>query len=571
MVHYNQLAYDQKQCIDLAKQMKSFVIKGYSGCGKTESLISISHELKNKRGIYLTFNRNAIADVKHRLHKNMKYSSFHALAQNHVPSHFKYRKNNPMNMKQLGEKYQLNSFDIPYSEDYKLNAKHKSARKLLEITEKPLRSLTTINQMQMINEAIRSFCKSSDDQVEAHHFHRQLWMDEDHYNNLAHYLSPIAQQYWEDMIEPNSPLNISFDAQLKYWFLSNPVLDFDFILIDDYSEGYELLDKFIVSQNAPCFVAYDEFQMLNQWGEQSTDINNSDLPSVMLSESFQVGRNITSHINLLLSAMGANTPIHSNLEGEYRCLYKSDDFNIPDAIICQTSIGAFCEFVLNQQENPDVSYAVELNKHQVKMWLDSASKLMSKQRSYYPDFCVFASWSDVLECMELNKLSASFRMFVELIESHKENISTLYNILDRECQPKSNPDCLITTVELSKNAVFDSISLSEDFELLLMTDRFMGLNHQNHKKIEDIYLENWDLVPYTKDLALIPYGEEIHGILDSKNIVPELPDQLYRITDMTLNDMKSIYVAITSAQKNLDLTNAMEVFVLLDKLSKNLD
>lgn len=551
--------------------METFVIKGYAGCGKTETLISIANELKNKRGIYLNFNRTSIFDVKDRFPKGLRYTSFHAFAQNSIPSHLKNRKNNAMTMQELSKKYKLNYFDIPYSEDYKLNAKHKSEAKYQQIKSKPTRRLTAVNQMQMINEAIRFFCKSSDDQVDPCHFHRQLWMDEEHYNNLALYLTPVAQQYWEDMIEPNSPLNVSFDAQLKYWSLSNPVLDFDYILIDDYNEGYELLDKFIVSQNAPCFVAYDEFQMLNQWHGQATDIGNSDLPFVMLSESFRTGRNLNSHINLLLSAMGANTPIHSNLGIKNKCIYKDEETKSPDGIMCKTNIGAFCELVNNQKLNPNTSYAVYCNKHQVRMWLDSANRLMNNKRSYHPDFCVFANWFDVVRSVELTRLTSEFRVFVELVKEYEDNFSVLYEILDRDCGYIEDPDCIITTIELSKNFLFENVSLSNDFELFTMPDKIHGLNHQRYKKVEDLYLENWDVIPFTQDLAFVPCGNQIHGILMVDDTVPEMSEQLDRITFMPLDSLKSLYIFLTRTRTDIYLKKSSEIFILLDKLRKNLD
>lgn len=572
MNRHIELSANQTKCIQLAKEMKSFVINGYSGCGKTETLIQIAHTLEDMRGIYIGFNKYEINHIRQKLPENTSFTTFHALASYSVPVHLKVRsKTKHLSLREMAHKYGLLSTEHPFSKEYLHEIKHKSYGRFKALSNAQTRTSSPSEKMKMIHNAVRSFCRSTDTYLKPDHFDRPLWMHEDDYEYIANELTPIAQELWNEMIGHNSNLPISHDVYLKYWLLSNPVLDFDYILIDDYNEGYSLLDQFIANQKATCVIAKDDYQQLDQWYKQPTKINYSNLYSVNLTESFVSGKSITAHTNLLLSAMGANTPIHSNLNNGSRLLFQKDMSIIPDAIISNTHIGAFCELVKMQNKFPQASYAVAFDRKNVEMWLDGAQQLIKERKSYHPELSMFRSWNEAVECIELNKSDAAFSLFIKLVNSYVDDLSPLYSILDDEYRNLDDADCAIFVAERVRGLKWESVALADDFDLELMTYKFFGINQTKVEKSDEIYLENWDLIAFPETLKLIPIKNSIQSYLLNSDICPKMAEQRYRIGDITVNTLKKIYIALASAKSEFFVGNAVELFIILEKLKNNLD
>ena len=113
-----------------------------------------------------------------------------------------------------------------------------------------------------------------------------------------------------------------------------------------------------------------------------------------------------------------------------------------------------------------------------------------------------------------------------------------------------------------------------------MSNKFSGIE-QGFKKSangtnnisQDLYLENWELLPFPNTLKLIPMRNNmVQGLLPSlESLDRRMSEQYYRITDMPIDELRLLYVAITRAKKTLYAANLSEFFILLEKLRTNLD
>lgn len=577
----NTLNQEQQHCEEFSLKLKSFKILAYAGTGKTKTLEAISFALGsiNKKGLYLAFNRAVADEAKSRFDHSVTCKTFHSLAHSHVPKNLSKKVFNPKNYpKDLAVMYHLKDSDCKYSDSYLDELKHRSYKKFMEITKRGgSRRFTPHQKMQYVNDAIKNFCKSSDSVLLEKHFDQLDWLKPVENNAAIKELLPVANRRWNDLIALDNNLNISHDVYVKYWALSNPKISgYDYLLLDEWQDSDELMNFIVSNQSIPCFYVGDKYQQIYEWRGATDSLEKLDLPTSRLTHTFRFGENLANHANLILACLGESVPLIGNPNVHTEVLYDHDAAVKCDAILCRTNKGAFSELVSQLQNFPNRKYAMLADVYEIKKWLEAAEQLIKGVKTYHPDLSAFDKWDDVIEYTELNKSDNDFASMVRLINQFSSSFSTLYSILDRVGNNPSEAECVITTVHKAKGLEWNSVYISSDFDLSLMPNKFSGVEQRFKKDITDeLYLENWELIPFPNTLKLIPNSTSfIEGIIpsiESGVLDQRMHDQTYRISDMPVEELRLLYVAITRAKKTLYASNLSEFFILMEKLRNNLD
>ncbi|EOZ8645328.1 UvrD-helicase domain-containing protein [Acinetobacter baumannii] len=572
---------EQQSCEEAALKLESFKILAYAGTGKTKTLEAISFALgsRNKKGLYLAFNRAVADEAKKRFDKSVTCKTFHSLAHSHVPEQLSKKVFNPKNFpKDLAVMYHLKDSDCRYSDSYLEELKHRSYKKFMEVSNRGgSRRFTPYQKMQYVNDAVKNFCKSSDTCLLEKHFEPLDWLKPNENKAAIKELLPIAMRRWNDLIAMDNNLNISHDVYVKYWSLTNPkITGFDYLLLDEWQDSDELMNFIVSNQSIPCYYVGDKYQQIYEWRGATNSLEKIDLPTYRLTHTFRFGENLANHANLILSCLGETVPLIGNPEVHTSVIYDHDLAVTTDAILCRTNKGAFSELVYQLQNFPERKFALLADVNEIKKWLEAAEQLIKGTKTYHPDLNTFDKWEDVIEYTELNKSDNDFSSMVRLINQFSSSFSTLYSILNRVENNANNADCVITTVHKAKGLEWDSVLISSDFDLCLMPNKFSGVEQRFKKNITDeLYLENWELIPFPNTLKLIPNKDNfIEGLLpslDTATLDHRMYDQVYRVTDMPVEELRLLYVAITRAKKTLYAANLAEFFILLEKLRKNLD
>lgn len=190
------LTTEQEHSVDMALKLESFKIIAYAGTGKTKTLEAISFALgkKNKKGLYLAFNRAVADEAKTRFDSSITCKTFHSLAHAQVPSYLSKKVFNPKNFpKDLAVIYQIKDSDCKYSSGYLAELKHRSYKKYMEVTKRGgSRRFSATQKMQYINDAVKNFCKSSDANLLAKHFEPLDWLNQSQNDSVIKELLPIA-------------------------------------------------------------------------------------------------------------------------------------------------------------------------------------------------------------------------------------------------------------------------------------------------------------------------------------------------------------------------------------------
>lgn len=579
------LTTEQQHCVDMALKLKSFKIIAYAGTGKTKTLEAISYAMgkKNKKGLYLAFNRAVADEAKTRFDSSITCKTFHSLAHAQVPSYLSKKVFNAKNFpKDLAVIYEIKESDCKYSSGYLAELKHRSYKKYMEVIKRgSSRRFTAARKMQYINDAVKNFCKSSDAALLSKHFEPLDWLDQSQNESVIKELLPIAERRWNDLISQDNKLNISHDVYVKYWSLSNPIIKgYDYLLLDEWQDSDALMNYVVSNQSVPCYYVGDFYQSIYGWRGATQSLQTLDLPTARLTKSFRFGQSLANHANLILGCLGETVPLVGNPDVHTEIVYDHDASVKADAILCRTNKGAFSELVYQLQNNPERKCSMLADVSEIKKWLEAAEQLIKGTKTYHPDLSAFDRWEDVIEYTELNKSDNEFAAMVRLINQFSSSFNTLYSILDKINTKTQDADCVITTIHKSKGLEWDSVYISSDFDLCLMSNKFSGIE-QGFKKSangmnnisQDLYLENWELLPFPNTLKLIPMRNNmVQGLLPSlENLDRRMSEQYYRITDMPIDELRLLYVAITRAKKTLYAANLSEFFILLEKLRTNLD
>lgn len=219
---------EQRHAIDMAMQGQSCKVTAYAGAGKTSTLKLIGNAKYNQHGMYLAFNKAIATEAQSKFNQNVKCKTFHSLAYNSVPRWLTNKlKNRRLMSNQLAYRHNLENYHVPVA----------LVKQRGEDDKKRL-----FNSKHMANammNAVGYFYRSNYDCIQMAHVYAALpdWMDDTYRAELANVLLPKAHDYWSDVLHPTGVNRLEHDHYLKYWALSNPVINSDFILFDEAQDA----------------------------------------------------------------------------------------------------------------------------------------------------------------------------------------------------------------------------------------------------------------------------------------------------------------------------------------------
>lgn len=575
--------FEQNYGITVSNEPQSMKVFGLAGTGKSSILTMMGKmfDTKGLSGLYLGFNKAIVDGAKQQFSSNVTCQTLHSIALKNVPYDLSKKTRNPRNIpKDLAKDYNLLMECISYSDTFMKEVNSRSHTTYNEMVSKSIKKrVLGKHKMQIINDAIRRFCQSDDTQIEFKHFVMPDWIEQNDFEVLITTLLPIVHKRWTDLISPNNRYNISPDIYLKYWALTNPtIIDYDYIMVDDMQNLNKLMSRILLNQSIPIICVGDKNQDINSFSGVENVLSEFNIPSYDLTKSFRFGREIANHANYILALLGETKRLTGNDDVESRVYLQHPRFQEVDAILCCSNKGAFSEFIYQSKQHPQRQFALKVDTQEIRHWLEAAKAIRNGEKAYHPDFAFFKNWQEVIEYSNLNKSDNDFTCTLNLLKDFDYDFDYFFQLLNDINEDLESADCVITTVHKSKEHEWDRVMVSDDFNLQLMTDKFMGIENKGgvrrfKERQPKIYLENWDLVDFPSSTFLAPAsGNRIESqIDDSIHLDSSLYKQRYRLTDMMDYDLRLVYIAMTRAKKELYIQSLAELIILIGKLANDCD
>lgn len=430
---------DEQQAIIAAAQTGgSMKIEAGAGSGKTSTLRLVAEALAPKRGLYLAYNKAIQVEASTSFPENVECRTAHSVA---------YRA--------VGRKYQR-----------RLNAKRISASQyaaVLHLAPFSYRhdgegfNLEPWRLAIIIKETIARFCNSASREVECRHIPRDLPVPEDQRPALCNHLTPYLTAAWEDIKRFDGQLTFTHDCYLKMWSLSNPTLDYDFILFDEAQDANPCIAVVVQNQRAQQIMVGDSAQAIYGWRGAIDAMKNFEADHhLFLSQSFRFGEAVAEQANRWLAQVGASLRI----KGFDQVQSTVESLEKPNAILCRTNAGCIESAMKAQEDGHTVSIVGGVKE--IESFTFAARDLQSGKDTTHPELGAFHSWTEVQEAVK-NGEANDLGMMVRLIDNYSTGaiLSVCYN--SRNIKPEE-ADVIVSTAHKAKGLEWDAVKIHSDFK-----------------------------------------------------------------------------------------------------------
>jgi len=262
----------------------SLLVTAFAGTGKTFTLEKYAEARSTNRILYVAFNKAIQLEAERKMPSNVMSRTTHSLA---------YRV--------FGAKYQkagLFQFSVPLWRISKL-----------------LGLWNNIVVANFVDTILKKFLSSPDRDITEAHFTQDIL---DYYEGALRPppLIQMAKRVWEDMKSMQSKsLPMTHDGYLKLYQLSEPVLDFDYIMLDEAQDTTPCVWDIMKKQKCRKIVVGDPFQAIYEWRGSIDALSKvEDAESLYLSKSFRFGPEVAKLATTLLQRFLGEKRAVSGLE-----------------------------------------------------------------------------------------------------------------------------------------------------------------------------------------------------------------------------------------------------------------
>ena len=286
-----------KEQYDIINSTGNIKINAVAGSGKTTTIVEYaSAQPRDKKILYLAFNKAVKSEAERKFKKkglsNVYVETAHSLAHKHIVRDSKYR------VKQS---------------DYKTN-------EIVEIlslegnTEKYAQYIIANH----ISKFISYFCNSDKCKIQDLNYVDVISdrKAKTFVNNFYNYIENQTRLLLDKM--NRGEIEITHDFYLKKFQLSNPVLDFDYILFDEGQDASQAMLDIFFRQNATKVIVGDTYQQIYGWRYAVNSLEKANFRTFHLSTSFRFSQeiaNLAMEILKFKNHIGDYTPISISGKG----------------------------------------------------------------------------------------------------------------------------------------------------------------------------------------------------------------------------------------------------------------
>lgn len=401
-----------------------------------------------------------------------------------------------------------NLFANQYAERYKFKAEF--VHEVGNVDEAKFVSVSGV--WSMVRNTIENFCKSDDVKISKHHIAKLEWMyiKKFHTTSLEQKVLEVAKKYWKDITDEFTTIPLTHDAYLKLYGLSGECPDVDYILVDECQDINPIMLQIIKRFNKQKIMVGDSYQAIYQWNKTVNILDMSLGEKLYLTKSFRFGNNVEKIANSILSYLGSEKVLVGN--GLTDGVTYFDEFPktfIPDFVLCRTNAGCISAIFKYSEMYPSLAIKATVDTKQISLFVNSYIALQEGEMKdvKHPLLFAFNSFDELQEYVDGDCDEPEIKSMCKLIDKFGER--SLLAAVARCDLKTQNPDIIISTTHKAKGLEADNVSIFNDFNF----------------EVEDSELD---------------------------------------VSDEELN---LIYVAVTRAKKNLDVTGIKKLLVALENES----
>lgn len=509
---------------DIINSSGNIKINAVAGSGKTTTVIEYARTRPAKSKIlYIAFNKSVKLEAAKKFSEkglnNVKVETAHSLAYKHIIFNSNYK------VRALG---------------YKTN----EIAELLNLSGNGEKH-TEYVVANHVNKFISYFCNSD----------KQKIGDLSYLDVVTDYKAKAFVKSMYKYIEEQTRLflgkmdkgeiEITHDFYLKKFHLSNPKLNYDYILFDEAQDASPAMLDVFLKQSATKVMVGDTHQQIYGWRFAVNSLEKADFQTFHLSTSFRFSQDIA---NLAMEVLKFKKHIGEHISipmiGQGDC--KAHKVK---AIIARTNLGLLLkaiEYTTEKENIKQIYFEGNINSYTYAD--DGASlydvlNLHNGKRNYIKDKLIH-SMRDLDELEDYIKKTEDVQlgMMVEIVREYGNDIPQIIKNIKKkhvENDDKEKAEMIFSTVHRCKGMEYDSIQLVNDF---ITEEKIEKQKNKNAEEISAKLNEEINLlyvaVTRTKNSIhisetlmpkLFPTSTQIHVmrtiVIEEKENFPELQEQ----------------------------------------------
>lgn len=545
---------EQIIALETVSNGKNLKLNAFAGSGKTSTLVLMAEALNPKRGLYLAFNKGIATEAQRKMPRNVTARTFHSMAYGAMPSWMRMRFNEKIHINEFCKRFKVIpiSYKAKVESYYKSNSNSKGS--IISITE--TKKISSYKVKRLIDLSLNAFMASTDDHPKSRHTHKAIMDDmpelrkenEDVFERLSLFITPIIQYLWADYSSPEGqlPINGNHGVYFKYWAVTNPVINYDFVLFDEAQDADPLMLQVLSKQACQVIYVGDRHQQIYGWRGAVNALEKIEAHGLYLTKSFRFGQKLADQCKPILSALkekqhfagtDASTVINKTAIRDIKeyarynaCLCRTNAEVVltvlelaENKIPCKTNIDtkSIVDTLYDMKDLQDNTKNVDIAQADVPLYETKNKKIN------------FHGWEEFVTYMDdFNnepELAITFKIFMNY---ELEEIVTALKVA------KNEDGITVTTAHKAKGLEWDNVILKGDFLKGFFDYQQDTLNHRMMKECaiydHDAYVKSGgsltDIVP------VIRTGEDVQG------------------------ELRLLYVALTRAKNMLDISMVEDIF-----------
>lgn len=443
-----QLTDEQKAIVRSTGNIK---VNAVAGSGKTSTIIEYARARPpHSKILYLAFNKSVKLEASHKFAamalKNVKVETAHSLAYKNIVFKHNYRvRPHGYKIHEIVELLKLQGNGEKHAEF--IIANHIS-KFISYFCNSNARRVQELNYLEIIPDAkAKTFVSTF-------------------YSYIEKQTRVLLKKMDEGAIE------ITHDFYLKKFQLSNPKLNYDYILFDEGQDASAAMLDIFLKQRATKVIVGDTHQQIYGWRFAVNSLEKSDFNTFNLSNSFRFSEPIAQLAKEVLYWKKTIDYIPEDFEINISGKGKVNAIKTK-AVIARTNLGLLLkaiEYVTEKKHIKNIYFEGNINSY---TYADEGTSLYDVLHLYNHKYRLIKdklikTMKDITELEDyIDKTEdAQLAMMVEIIKEYGNEIPTIIKSIKEkhiENDEKEKAEVVFSTVHRSKGMEYDAVQIVNDF------------------------------------------------------------------------------------------------------------
>lgn len=428
-------------------------VNAVAGSGKTSTIVEYCKRRPDKKILYLVFNKSAQLDAEKKFKKsnvnNVKIQTTHSLAHQAIVNQNNYNVTNSISEDKIKNILKINN--IGKMIEYVLS-KH-IANYLEQYLNSEKSKIVDIDYVGTLKneEAISFYCNNKD--------------------AIQLGVGVLVDKMDKGLID------VTHSFYLKKYQMSNPILDYDIIIVDEFQDSNGLFMDILLKQKSIKVCVGDTHQQIYKWRGSHNALDLVDFPNFPLTKSFRFNQAIADGAmeTLNMKKMYDDKYVEVKIEG----MANHDDKIKTKAILARTNLSLLKRAIqmIDRKEYTNMYFEGKFESYTFM----SGISIYDVYNLYYCNYnyirnAMVKSMGSFDELIEYSEKSndMNIKMIIDIVKTYGKKIPDyIKQLKDMQVHDRNEADIILSTVHRAKGLEYcqvellDFITKEAIYELLL--------------------------------------------------------------------------------------------------------